>query len=87
MDPEETPLIESQGKADVVEYLLKGRYGRSMLIGDGMSDLAARPAVDLVVGFGGVVIRQGVVDGAEIFIKANRLVYSVELLQAFVKIE
>ncbi len=74
LDPAETPLIESQGKADVVADLLKGRKGgRSMLIGDGMSDLAARPVVDLVAGFGGVVVRQGVVAGADIFIKANSL--------------
>src|SRR5262249_51222706 len=50
---EKTPLIESQGKATVIKELLRGRQGRSMLVGDGMSDIAARPAVDWVVGFGG----------------------------------
>ena len=44
-----------------------------MRVGDGMSVLAARPAVDLVLGFGGVVTRQGVVHGAYGFIKANTL--------------
>ncbi len=73
LDPEETPLIESQGKADVVRELLNDRAGRSMLIGDGMSDLAAHPAVDAVIGFGGVITRQGVVEGADVFIKANSL--------------
>lgn len=73
LDPQQTPLIESQGKADVIKELLQGKSGRAMLIGDGMSDLAARPAVNLVVGFGGVVIRQGVFDGADVFIKANSL--------------
>ncbi len=73
MDPEETPLIESQGKADVIEALLQGRTGRAMLIGDGVSDLAARPAVDLVVGFGGVVTRQRVAAEADLFIKCNSL--------------
>lgn len=73
LDPEETPLIQSHGKADVVKDLLAGKIGRSVLIGDGMSDLAARPAVDLVIGFGGVVTRQGVFAQAEIFIKANSL--------------
>ena len=74
LDPEETPLIESHGKAEIVRELLGNRRsGRSMLVGDGMSDLAAGPAVDLVVGFGGVITRRGVVDRAEVFIKTNSL--------------
>jgi phosphoserine phosphatase len=79
LDPKETPLIESQGKADVVQELLDGRTGRSLLVGDGMSDIAAQPAVDLVLGFGGVVSRQGVFDSAEIFIKPKSLAPVVPL--------
>lgn len=71
LDPEETPLIESHGKAEIIRELLNGRLGRSMLVGDGVSDLAAHSAVDLLVGFGGVVTRQSVVDEADVFIKAN----------------
>lgn len=67
------PLIKSAGKADVVRSLIGERPGRSMLIGDGMSDLAAQPAVDSMVGFGGVVTRGGVHAGADIFIQANSL--------------
>lgn len=70
LDSEETPLIESHGKADVVTHLLAGREGRSMLVGDGMSDIAAKPVVDLVVGFGGVVTRQQVAREADVFITA-----------------
>ena len=44
-----------------------------MLIGDGMSDLAARPAIDLIVGFGGVIARQNVASRADIFIKCKTL--------------
>ncbi|MCB0209911.1 MAG: HAD-IB family phosphatase [Anaerolineae bacterium] len=73
LDSEETPLIESQGKADVAHDLLQNRVGRSLLIGDGMSDLAARPAVDLVVGFGGVITRQNVLNEAEVFISCPTL--------------
>ena len=73
LDPETTPLIESQGKADVVQELLNGRLGRSMLIGDGMSDVAAQPTVDLVVGFGGVVTRRKVFAAVDVFIKCNTL--------------
>ena len=73
LDPEQTPLIESHGKADVIQELLAGRSGRAMLIGDGVSDLAARPAVTWVVGFGGVVTRRRVKKEAEVFIAANSL--------------
>ncbi|MEW5960718.1 MAG: HAD-IB family phosphatase [Chloroflexota bacterium] len=73
LDPEQTPLIQSHGKADVIRELIGGRAGRAMLIGDGVSDLAARPAVTAVVGFGGVMIRQRVAAEADIFIKAPSL--------------
>ena len=67
------PLIQSAGKADVVRSLIGDSRVRSMLIGDGMSDLAAQPAVHTIVGFGGVVTRDGVKAGADIFIQANSL--------------
>jgi phosphoserine phosphatase len=73
MDPEETPLIESHGKAEVIRELLAGRTGRTLLIGDGVSDLAARPSVTWVVGFGGVVTRQRVENEADLFFKVNSL--------------
>jgi phosphoserine phosphatase len=73
LNPEETPLIESQGKATVIRELLGGRAGRAMLVGDGMSDLAARPAVEWVVGFGGVVSRRKVAEEADVFIKCATL--------------
>jgi phosphoserine phosphatase len=73
LDPEETPLVESQGKADVIRELRKNRAGRAVLIGDGVSDLAARPAVEWIIGFGGVVSRRRVMVEADAFIKANSL--------------
>jgi phosphoserine phosphatase len=73
MDSEETPLVGTQGKAEVVRDLLAGRSGRAMLIGDGVSDLEARPAVELIVGFGGVVSRRRVAAEADVFIKGNSL--------------
>jgi phosphoserine phosphatase len=73
LDPEDSPLIESQGKAQVIQELLQGRRGRAMLVGDGISDLVARSAVELMVGFGGVVARQCVVAEADVFIKSNSL--------------
>ncbi|MDM8520784.1 HAD-IB family phosphatase [Anaerolineales bacterium HSG6] len=73
MNSELTPLTQTHGKAEVVEGLLAGRQGRSVLIGDGVSDLAARPTVDMVIGFGGVIARPRVSAESNIFIKTNSL--------------
>jgi phosphoserine phosphatase len=43
------------------------------MIGDGASDLATRPVVDLFVGFGGIVSREKVKNGADIFVSVNSL--------------
>jgi len=47
--------------------------GRSLLVGDGVSDLLAGEAVDLFVGYGGVVGRKKVANEAEIFITSTSL--------------
>jgi len=73
MNPEETPLTDSLGKADVVKDLLGTQQGRSVLIGDGVSDLAARTVVDMVFGFGGVITRQRVATESHLFITVNSL--------------
>lgn len=77
------PLVQSAGKEDVVRRLKGDRTGRSMLIGDGMSDLAARPEVDKLIGFGGVVKRAGVVNGADIFIDTNSLAPILALASSY----
>lgn len=68
-----TPLADSAGKLGVVQNLLERRHGRRLLVGDGHSDLAARPAVDLFVGFGGVECRARVRDEADVFIECASL--------------
>jgi len=39
------------------------------MVGDGATDLEARPPADLFVGFGGIMERQVVREGADIFVK------------------
>ncbi len=73
LDPADTPLIETHGKIQVIQELLAHRSGRTMLVGDGISDVVARSAVELMVGFGGVVARERVMAEADVFIKANTL--------------
>jgi len=67
------PLIQSSGKAEVIRELKNELRGRSMLIGDGMSDLTAQDEIDRFVGFGGVARRAGVEAEAEVYIKSPSL--------------
>ncbi len=67
------PLTISAGKAHIVRELAGDRWGRRMMIGDGISDMHAREAVDLFVGFGGVVRREKVEAGADVFVRSASL--------------
>ena len=66
------PLTKQHGKIDVIRAA-RTPGKRAMLIGDGSSDLAATPAVDLFCGFGGVVARPVVAASAGAFITVNSL--------------
>lgn len=52
-------LATGRGKRDVLDEIATGAE-RTVLVGDGASDLAARPAVDRFVAYGGVVDRPAV---------------------------
>ena len=67
-----TPLAETNGKREVITQLA-GNSKKTMLIGDGTTDLEACDAVNLFVGFGGVVRRERVATEANIYIQAPRL--------------
>lgn len=71
-------LTISDGKAQIVREFLGRQHGRSadsrsLLIGDGSSDLLAGTAVDLFVGYGGVIARQRVQAEAPVFIHSASL--------------
>lgn len=69
----EGALTVSDGKAQIVRELIGEQPGRSILIGDGNSDLLAGRAVDLFVGYGGVVARPIVQQNAPVFINSRSL--------------
>jgi phosphoserine phosphatase len=69
----EGALTISDGKAQIVRELMGEQSGRSLLIGDGNSDLLAGRAVDLFVGYGGVVARPIVRQNAPVFINCQSL--------------
>jgi len=53
------PTTRSGGKREVIERLrAELRPERVVMVGDGVSDLETRPAVDLFIGFGGFVTRE-----------------------------
>ncbi len=66
-----TPLVQQSGKRELIASFPK--RGRSLLVGDGMNDWAARHAVTLFVGFGGVVQREAVERVAEVYLSAPTL--------------
>jgi phosphoserine phosphatase len=69
----EGPLTVSSGKPRIISELAGDRHGRRLMVGDGASDLATRPVVDLFVGFGGVVARTKVQQEADAFVPVNTL--------------
>jgi phosphoserine phosphatase len=73
-----TPLVETQGKRTSITEI-SGSERRTMLIGDGTTDLEARDVVKLFVGFGGVCRRESVAAEAEVYIEAGRLAAVVPL--------
>lgn len=73
VDYQEGALTISDGKAKIVGELLGNQPGRALLIGDGSSDLLAGRAVDLFVGFGGVVARPRVLAQSPAFIHSPSL--------------
>ena len=65
------PTTRSGGKPEVVQRLrAELRPERVVMVGDGVSDLEAKPVVDLFVGFGRYVSREKVRLGAGKFIHA-----------------
>lgn len=60
-------LTRSGGKELVVRDVRARTHGKAAFVGDGASDLEAKPAVDLFIGFGGVHVRQKVKENAAVF--------------------
>ncbi len=67
-----SPMVKTKGKRLAIEKLAP-LQGGTMLVGDGASDLAARDAVDLFVGYGGVAARSIVALQAAVFVRCESL--------------
>lgn len=68
-----SPLGRPRGKELVVRDVRARSHGRAAFIGDGASDIEAKPVVDLFIGFGGVHTRPLVKDNAHVFVEERRL--------------
>ena len=74
-----SPLARPGGKAEVCRVL--GSAGKSVaLVGDGATDIEAREAGAYVIGFGGVVVRDTVKSGADIFFPGPSLTAVLDAL-------
>jgi phosphoserine phosphatase len=68
-----SPLARSAGKRTVLERWLPELPNPTMLVGDGATDLEARPPADLFVAFAGVVERRAIVDAADEVVRTPSL--------------
>ncbi len=82
LDFHRSPLTLSEGKKTIISQLLAGKSGRSMLIGDGMSDYLASSCVDQFVGYGGVISRVNVKENSDVFISSESLLPVLPLSSA-----
>lgn len=83
LDYNEGPLTVTSGKPDIIRELSAGKHGRRLMIGDGSSDLATRSVVDLFIGFGGVVSREKVREGSDVFIASASIAPVLPLAAGF----
>lgn len=61
-------LTRPGGKEIVVRDVRARSHGKAAFVGDGVSDLETKSAVDLFIGFGGVVVRPRVKENADVFV-------------------
>ncbi len=66
-------LARPGGKELVVRDARARSKGRAAFVGDGVSDLEARAAVDLFIGFGGVAVRPRVKETADVYVAERDL--------------
>ena len=72
-----SPLARAGGKEVIVRDVRARAKGKAAFVGDGASDLEAKPAVDLFIGFGGVRERELIKEKADVYVHAMSEVLSV----------
>lgn len=66
---ESEPTSRDGGKPSVIRTLKEAHgYETVVMVGDGATDMQARPPADAFIGFGGIVVRDTVKAGADWFV-------------------
>jgi len=68
-----SPVAAAFGKRHIVEAWREQMEGPVMLVGDGATDLEAKPVVELFVAFAGVARRPAVMAGADVVVLPNSM--------------
>jgi len=63
----QSPLTRAGGKEIAVRDIRARAKGKAAFVGDGVTDLETKPAVDLFIGFGGVHVRPRVKENEGVF--------------------
>lgn len=72
------PTSKDGGKAKVIQDLIdKYDYKCVIMIGDGATDMQARPPAKAFIGYGGIIEREKVKNGADWFIKDFNEILSI----------
>jgi phosphoserine phosphatase len=66
---EASPLARGGGKELVVLNVRARSHGKAAFVGDGVTDLEAKDAVDRFIGFGGVRERDRVAAGSDVYVR------------------
>jgi phosphoserine phosphatase len=74
-----SPLARAGGKREVIEAWKPPLPPPIMLVGDGATDLEAKPAVDLFVAFTGVVARPAIAEAADRVVQGPSLLPVLDL--------
>lgn len=71
---DKSPLAYNGGKAKIIKEMFGGRRGkRIVFVGDGLTDLEAKHAVDLFIGYGGVIKRNYVKRNSDFYIDSKSI--------------
>ena len=65
------PTTRNHGKNEIINDWKRATLpARVVMIGDGISDLETKPDVDVMVGFGGIISREKVKAGADVWVQS-----------------
>ena len=81
---ETEPTSRDGGKPAVIQSLKDAHgYDIVVMVGDGATDMQARPPADAFIGFGGIVVRESVKAGSDWFVTDFQVIYRMSCFSIF----